>query len=333
MNLKSLFLSIFLTVTALVSGKYLIYSTDDKKNSDKEYQKAFQINYKIFSTELPDKLYFCQEEVPLNMYYVRESLERELLVNTYWQSNTMLMLKRAYRWFPLIEPILKKHGIPDDFKFLALIESGFLNVISPANAAGFWQFIKPTAQKYGLEINDEIDERYNIEKATEAACKFIKSTFLLFDNWTLAAAAYNMGENGVKQSLENQNVKSYYDLYVNDETSRYIYRILALKIIYYQPVKYGYYLRLKDLYPPIPYKTISIDSSINNLVTFAINYGITYKVLKDFNPWLRNKKLTNKDKKIYNIKIPESGYNEYNNLIEPNGYKLLNDTIDIFNHI
>jgi membrane-bound lytic murein transglycosylase D len=327
MNLKRLLFSVLFTVVVLITGKYLIFSTQSKKNSDEDYRKAFQINYKIFTAEVPPKLSFCDEEVPLKMYYVRESLERELLTNTYWQSNTMLMLKRAYRWFPVIEPILKQNGLPDDFKYLALIESGFLNVVSPANAAGFWQFIKPTGQRYGLEITEEVDERYDLEKATNAACKFLKATYGIFNNWTLAAAAYNMGEGGVKRSLETQNVNSYYDLYLNDETSRYVYRILALKLIYTQPVKYGYYLRLKDLYPPIPYRIVTVDSSITNLVSFAIENGITYKVLKDFNPWLRNKQLINKSKKEYKIKIPKSGYDNYDNFLASDSYKLLNDTL------
>jgi hypothetical protein len=151
----------------------------------------------------------------------------------------------------------------------------------------------------------------------------------MFNNWTLAAAAYNMGEGGVKRSLETQKVNSYYDLYLNDETSRYIYRILALKLIYSQPVKYGYYLRLKDLYPPIPFKTLNVDTSITNLVNFAKTNGITYKVLKDFNPWLRNKQLTNKSRKSYQIKIPLSGYDNYDNLMQPDSYRLLNDTLEL----
>ncbi len=329
MNIKRLLFAVLFTVVALVVGKYFIYSTHTKKNSDEDYRKAFQVNYKLFTAEIPSKLVFCNEEVPLKMFYVRESLERELLVNTFWQSNTMLMLKRAYRWFPVIEPILKKNNVPDDFKYLALIESGFLNVVSPANAAGFWQFVKPTGKKYGLEITKEVDERYHLEKATEAACKFIKTSYGMFNNWTLAAAAYNMGENGVRRSLKAQSVSSYYDLYLNDETSRYVYRILALKLIYSQPVKYGYYLRLKDLYPPIPYNIVTIDSSIINLVDFAKANNITYRILKGFNPWLRNKQLTNKTKKTYEIKIPKVGYENYDNLLGKDNDRLFNDTLSV----
>ena len=329
MNIKRLLFVFFFTVTALILGKYFIYSSQREKNSDENYRKAFQINYKIFTAEVPSKLVFCNEEVPVKMFYVRESLERELLTNTFWQSNTMLMIKRAYRWFPIIEPILKKNDIPEDFKYLALIESGFLNVVSPANAAGFWQFVKPTGQRYGLEITEEVDERYHLEKATEAACKFIKNNYNLFNNWTLAAAAYNMGEFGVKRSLENQNVNSYFDLYLNDETSRYVYRILALKIICSQPVRYGYYLRLKDLYPPIPCNIVTIDSSVTNLVDFAKSHNITYRILKDFNPWLRNKQLINKAKKIYEIKIPKAGYENYDNLLGKDNDQLFNDTTSV----
>ncbi|MCX6229978.1 MAG: lytic transglycosylase domain-containing protein [Bacteroidetes bacterium] len=329
MNIKRLLFTIIFTTIALISGKYLIYSSHYEKNSDENYKKAFQTNYRIFSVEVPEKLAFCNEAVPLKIYYVREALDRELLTNTYWQSNTILMLKRAYRWFPVIEPILKKNNIPEDFKYLALIESSFLNVVSPSNAAGFWQFIKPTGQKYGLEITEEVDERYNLEKATEAACKFINTTYGMFDNWTLAAAAYNMGESGVKRAIESQNVSTYYDLYLNEETSRYVYRILALKIICTQPVKYGYYLRIKDLYPPIPYETVKIDSSISSLVTFAKNHNITYRILKDFNPWLRNKQLSNKAKKMYEIKIPKAGFDNYDNLLGKDNDHLLNDTTGI----
>ena len=326
MNIKRILFVVLFTVFTLISGKYFIYSSQNEKKSDDNYRKAFQTNYKIFTAEIPSKLAFCNENVPIKMFYVRESLERELLTNTFWQSNTLLLLKRAYRWFPVIEPILKKNNIPDDFKYLALIESGFLNVVSPANAAGFWQFIKPTALRYGLEITEEVDERYNLEKATESACKFITNTYGIFNNWTLAAAAYNMGEFGLKRSLDTQNVNSYYDLYLNDETSRYVYRILALKIIYSQPVKYGYYLRLKDLYPPIPYRIVTVDSGITNLIDFAKANNITYRILKDFNPWLRNKQLVNKSKKIYEIKIPKAGYDNYDILLGKDNDQLFNDT-------
>ncbi len=329
MNYKRILFTIVMTVIILVGGRSLIYSTIKEKNSDENYHKGFQTSYRIFSTEMPSQLSFCGENVPINMYYVREGLERELLTNTFWQSSTMLMMKRAYRWFPIIEPILKKNGVPDDFKYLALIESGLMNVVSSANAAGFWQFVKPTGQKYGLEINEEVDERFNIDKATEAACNYLKSNYSMFNNWTLAAASYNMGENGVKRALETQKTNTYFDLYLNEETSRYVYRILALKLIHNTPTKFGYYLRIKDMYPPIPYKTVKVDTTINNLVDFAKTNGINYRILKDFNPWLRTKKLTNKEKKSYEIKIPKPGYDNYDNLFGENADRLFNDSTSV----
>jgi len=332
MNYKKILFVIFVIASILILGKQLIFSKIKEINTDEIYYKAFEKNNKVFSATIPSKLDFCGENVPLNIYYVREGLERELLVNTFWHSNTMLMLKRAYRWFPVIEPILKNNGIPDDFKYLALIESSFLNVVSPANAAGFWQFVKATGQKYGLEISEEVDQRYDLEKATEAACKFIKSNYnYLNNNWTMAAAAYNMGEFGLKRAAEFQKKESYYDLYLNDETSRYIYRILAIKLIHKSPTKYGFYLRIKDLYPVIPYKLIVVDSSITNLVDFASSYNLSYKILKDFNPWLRSKQLTNKERKSYNIKIPLKGYDDYFSLFDEDSEKIFNDTIDINN--
>ncbi len=332
MNYRKILFVVLSIAAALILGKQLIFSRMIEKNTDEIYYKAFQKYNKVFSAEIPSKLDFCGENVPLNIYYVREGLERELLVNTFWHSNTMLMLKRAYRWFPIIEPILKKNGIPDDFKYLALIESSFLNVVSPANAAGFWQFVKATGQKYGLEINEEVDQRYDLEKATDAACKYLKSNYnYLNNNWTLAAAAYNMGEFGLKRSAEYQKKDNYYDLFLNDETSRYLYRILAIKLIHKRPTKYGFYLRIKDLYSPIPYKTVSVDTSITNLVDFALYNNVSYKILKDFNPWLRSKQLTNKEKKVYSIKIPLKGYEDYFSLFTEDMEKIFNDTADINN--
>jgi membrane-bound lytic murein transglycosylase D len=229
-------------------------------------------------------------------------------LNTYWQSQTMLVHKRANRWFPVISPILKKNGIPDDFKFLALAESAFLNNSSPAGAAGYWQFLEATAKSYGLEINDDVDERYNVEKSTEAACKYFKEAFASLGSWSLVAASYNMGISGVKRQVEKQRVKTYFDLLLNDETSRYIFRILALKEIVSKPVLYGYHFRKSDLYAPFPYTSVIVDSSITNLVDFAESQKINYKILKALNPWLRQNGLSNKLHKPYIIKILKPGY-------------------------
>ena len=220
-----------------------IFAVLDIRNQDREYKGLFYRHMKVFTPEVPAVASFAGEEVPQDLYYVREAFEREIMANTFMHSSTMMMFKRANRWFPVIEPILKKNGIPDDFKFLALAESNLANVVSPSGAEGYWQFIKPTGQKYGLEINDNVDERYNMEKATQAACDYFKDAFKQFNNWTLVAASYNRGMDGLDKALDKQGVTGYYDLYLNDETSRYLFRIIAIKEVYNHPVRYGFYLR------------------------------------------------------------------------------------------
>ena len=309
------------------------YYTRNKENSaaDIDYQKAFQRSNKIFSLVLPDTAEFAGEEAPLGLYYVREGLDRELMVNTYWHSSTMLMLKKSNRYFHIIIPILKRNNIPEDFKYLALIESGLSNVQSPAGAAGFWQIVPATAKHFGLEITDQIDERYNLEKATEAACKLLKGSYNKFGSWTLAAAAYNVGEGRIAKDLERQNASNYYDLYLPDETMRYIYRIIALKLLYEHPTEYGYYIRKKDLYPPIPTYTIAIDSSISKLPVFAKKMDINYRLLKEFNPWLRSDKLTNTGKKTYILTIPKKGFEDFDKLLAEidDAEQIFNDTITV----
>jgi membrane-bound lytic murein transglycosylase D len=284
-----------------------IYAKTEIRSLDQEYRALFSRYYHIFTPETPTKLSFAGEKVPLDIFYVRESLDREILVNTYMHSNTILMFKRANRWFPVIEPILKRNNIPEDFKFLALAESNFTNVVSPAGAEGFWQFIKATGQKYGLEITEEVDERYNLEKATEAACKYFRDAYDEHKDWTLVAASYNRGIDGVGKALEKQRVSSYYDTYLVDETSRYIFRILALKQIYTHPTAYGLYLREKDFYPPLQTKVIRVDSSVSDLPKFALNLKINYRILREYNPWLRRYSLTNKAGKTYLIQLPKDG--------------------------
>ena len=296
--------------------------TSGKEVSQDDYKEAFAAHYHLYSPPIPAEVSFAGEAVPIERCDVREALDRELLVNVYWQSNLLLYCKRAYRWFPVIEPILKANDIPEDFKYLALIESGLMNVTSPAKASGFWQFLKETGIAHGLEINDEVDERYHLEKATVAACKYLKNSYKQYKSWVLAAAAYNMGDGGVKKSIEKQQNSSYWDLLLNEETSRYVYRILAAKIILSNPQQYGIRLRIVDLYQPIvPTTTLEVDTSINNLVDFAIEQGISYKQLKNFNTWLRSDKLTNKTKKTYNILIPSQKqllYEEQIKNIKPN---------------
>lgn len=262
-------------------------------------------SYKVYAIDLPENLDFAGERVPIEDPDVYERLDREFLVNTYWQSNGLLLLKRANKYFPIIEPILKRNNIPDDFKYLALIESGLTNAVSPSGASGFWQFMKAAAQEYGLEVTDQVDERYHIEKATQAACDYFKKAKRSTGSWTMAAAAYNDGIAGMNKQTSFQQTNNYYDLWLNTETSRYVFRILAVKEIMKHPKKYGFIFEKKHLYNELPTYNVMIDSTIENLTDFAKTYNITYKDLKIYNPWLRDRKLDNKEGKTYYIKIPK----------------------------
>ncbi len=292
--------------------KYLSYSSGSVQQNNIVHLS----NFYVTAPEIPSKLDFAGEPVPIENLDVYESLDRELLVNTYYHSQTILSIKRSHRFFPVIEPILKKYDIPDDFKYLLVIESNFTNSVSPAGAAGFWQFMKPTAQKYGLEITEEIDERYNLVKATEAACKHLKDLYSYYKSWTLSAAAYNAGTGNIDRVVSLQKTTNYYDLFLNEETARYVYRILAVKIILSNPQKYGFYIPKKSRYFPVPTEKIQVDSSIADLPQFAIDLGINYKLLRIFNPWIRKYQLTNKDKKTYVFEIPRKEYRDINKLMQ-----------------
>lgn len=261
------------------------------------------IPYKITAPKIDPDINFCSELLPLKQNLIYEKIDRELLVNMYWQSQTFLFIKRSHKWFPIIEPILKENNIPDDFKYLAVIESGLMNVTSPSGAKGFWQFMPKTAKGHHMEVNDFVDERYKVELATQAACEYLNQAYRKFDNWTLAAASYNMGKAGLERRLKEQNVESYYDLLLNQETGRYIYRIIAVKEILSNPTKYGFSLDSEDYYSLPDYVEVKVDSTINNLVNFSKQMGINYKELKSLNPWLRDKSLPNEKHKIYSIKI------------------------------
>jgi membrane-bound lytic murein transglycosylase D len=257
---------------------------------------------------LPEKLDFANEDVPLDNFDVRESLDRELLIVANFHSQELLYLKKTNRYFSIIEPILKANNVPDDFKYLALAESGFLDkVVSPAGAVGIWQFMKPAAIEFGLEVNDEVDERYHIEKATEAACRYLKKSFIKYGSWTLVAASYNAGVGGMNRQIEVQDSKNYYDLLLNDETSRYIFRILALKLVIGEPEKYGFKVSDEEKYPIIPFTEVNISGSIKSFTIFARSHNINYKLFKQFNPWLRQPNLKNLKGKTYTLKIPEVG--------------------------
>jgi len=272
-----------------------IGSNDASAANTPDEIKPGPVVIKILPVKLPKYIDFAGEVVPLDIFDVRERLDREMTVNAYWHSNSLGMFKLKNRSFP----------VPEDFKYLALAESGLRNVISPSKATGVWQFMEGTGKNFGLEINDEVDERYHLEKSTRAACKYLLQTKNEFGSWALAAASYNMGSSGLRRMINNQKMNSYYDLYLNEETSRYVFRIIALKEIFNSPQQYGFYLEDTDLYNEIPTRTVTVDTSIPDLAAFAIEQGSNYKMLKLLNPWLRSDKLTNTTGKKYKIELPK----------------------------
>ncbi|MBR3435388.1 MAG: lytic transglycosylase domain-containing protein [Bacteroidales bacterium] len=294
--------AIVLSVLAIV-GEILICASS-REDSEEVLQRAISNNYRIYSPILPDTMSFAGEKVPLSTYYVHEGLDLEVITNMYRHSSTMLYFKRANRYFPIIEPILKKNGIPSDFKYLCVIESGLTNATSPAKAQGFWQFIPSTGANYGLTVNDEIDMRNNLTASTEAACKYIRSLYNKFHSWTAAAAAYNCGENGLARRISKQSTDNYYDLWLNSETSRYVYRILAMKLIMQNPQKYGFHLRQCDLYPPIPTRAATLSGQNVDLYEFARSNGTSYKMLRMLNPWIQTDVLKNKSNQKYMVQLP-----------------------------
>ena len=277
------------------------------ETATKVEQQSSQI-LRVEALDIPNVMTFAGERVPLQDTDVRERLDREIHVNTYWHSNMLLMIKKANRFFSEIEPLLKKYNLPDDFKYLAVAESGLDNVTSHAGASGFWQFMKATGKEYGLEINNYVDERYNLELATKVAAQYLINSKELFGSWTNAAAAYNAGNAGITKQMKRQDATNYYSLLLNSETGRYVFRILAFKEILSNPEKYGFYLDQQDLYQAIPTKTIIIDTPVADFAKFAKQQGINYKILKIHNPWLRDTYLKNASGKAYSIKIPIAGY-------------------------
>ena len=305
-TIKNIFY-VFASLVIILSIFNLFSFSKSRNESNILNNDSLKVNYGVHSLPIPDKLYFAGERVPIENFDVREALDKEILKVSYWHSEMILYLKRANRIFPVVEPILKKHGVPDDFKYLMVTESGLVNVVSPAKAEGYWQFMNKTGKAYGLEINKEVDERYHLKKSTVAACKYLKKRYKTFGSWSMAAASYNAGDGGMRKYINYQKVKSYYDLAMFTETGRYMYRTLAMKLIMENPKTYGFYLKKKDLYPQIPTYEVKVDSSITDMVGFAKKYKINYKLFKIFNPWLRAHKLTNKYKKTYVIDIPKKG--------------------------
>ncbi|MGM0496467.1 MAG: lytic transglycosylase domain-containing protein [Bacteroidota bacterium] len=314
-RVKNYFICGLSTIVIILAG-ILILSFSDNKEEKPGFYAQFNKDYKIYSLKLPDTLYFAGEKVPMENFDVRESLDRELLVNAYWQSHTILYIKRANRYFPRIEKVLEKHNIPEDFKYIPLIESDMTNAVSPAGATGFWQLMKGTATDHGLEVNKEVDERYNLEKATTAACEYFEEAYEKFGSWTLAAASFNVGKSALAKQINIQDADSYYNLLSNTETGKYVYRILAIKLILENPEKYGFHVDEEDLYYPVPTREVELDSSVKDFSEYAKEFGLNYKMFKYFNPWLREPSLHNSENKTYKITIPEDdSYRDYQNNI------------------
>lgn len=309
--LKILLMSVGLLAISAVSIQAVQEGphTDEKEVVEKRTIKDKATNdYNVYALPMPEGLNFAGEEVPLQDPDVYERMDRELLVNTYWQSNALLLMKRAHKYFPIIEPILKEYGVPDDFKYLAVIESSLTQAVSPARATGFWQIMEGTGKDYKLEINSNVDERYHIEKSTRVACEYFIKSKQQFGSWTMAAAAYNAGNAGISRQLTRQDVNDYYDLLLGEETGRYVFRILAVKEIMKDPKKYGFNFTKEDLYSPIPTYTVRVNTPVEDFAKFAKDHGINYKILKIHNPWLREAHLNNKSGKVYEIEIPQQGH-------------------------
>lgn len=307
----NLYISTSLIFLLIAFIAVFIFSSSGGDETKPQNEQIKNNSYSVKAVSIPEELEFAGEPVPLDNFDTRESLDKELLVNTYFHSQTFLLIKRANRYFPVIEPILKKYGIPDDIKYLSVIESNLENSVSPKKAVGFWQIMEGTAKDYGLEVNNEVDERYHIEKSTEVACKFFLESYNRYKNWTLAAASYNAGRKGVDRQIERQHIENYYDILLNEETARYVFRALAIKLIITNPLDYGFELSDSDKYPQIPTYEIKIDSAISDFGIFAKQLGTNYKILKFCNPWLREPFLTNKSGKTYYLKIPQEGYRSF----------------------
>lgn len=302
---KSLLMLLLITGAALALH---LLTFSSSMETDLDHQRRFNQQYNIFSLNLPSEITFCGEPVPLHLIDVRERLDRELLVNTYWQSNSLLAHKRANRWFPLIEEVLKQEGLPEDLKYIPLVESGLTNAVSPAGATGFWQFMQPTAEAEGLEVNAQVDERYHVERSTRAACEFLKKAHARYGSWAMAAASYNLGQGNLQRQLDRQQETDYFALLLPEETSRYIFRILAMKTILGDPERYGFHLRQKDLYPPYRTRTVQLAPPVADLNAFAKEQGTNYKTLKLLNPWLRDNSLAARAGKTYQVLLPGADF-------------------------
>jgi membrane-bound lytic murein transglycosylase D len=297
---------------SVITGCIIIVTTmafrfNGLANEKSETVPGHDSQYSISSFRLPDTITFAGEIMPLENFDTRESLEREIITTAYRHSSTILIIKRTSRYLPVIEKILKKNNIPDDFKYLAAAESEYSNMVSPVGATGFWQIMAETGKEEGLEISKTVDERYDVEKSTQFACDFFRKSYEKYGNWTLAAASYNNGRAGIDEQVGIQHQNNYYDLLLNEETARYIFRAVAYKLVITDPVRYGFNLGKEDLYPELRFYEVKVDSSVTDFAVFADKFGTNYKMLKLLNPWLRKPFLTAIPGKEYIIKIPAEG--------------------------
>lgn len=266
----------------------------------------------ITTFPIPTSLQFAGQSISLERYDLRERYDREQMAVAYSHSSSLLILKRANRYFPLLEPILKEQGIPDDFKYLAVTESNLdPRAKSPVQAAGLWQLMPKTAQELGLEVNDEVDERYHLEKATVAACKYFKRAYSKYKDWNMVAASYNGGMGRISGEADKQQVSDFFDMLLTAETSRYVFRIFVMKQFLENPKSFGYILQKEDFYTTIATKSVTINGAVDDWTSWATQQGINYYLLKEFNIWLRDRKLTNSSKRAYRIELPEQADLKY----------------------
>ncbi len=299
--MKKQFLFISLIVT-LVASAIIFKSSSNAESTEQQRPKVMSMTANV---DIPEKMMFAGETYTFDRYDKRERLDRELNSFTYFHSTTLLLIKRANRYFPIIEPILKEHGMPDDLKYLAVIESSmFPRAVSPARAAGLWQFMPATGKQFGLEVSSDVDERFHVEKSTVAATKYLKDAYRKYNSWSAAAMAYNGGQGRITSELSNQQATHALDLWLVEETTRYFYRMLAIKLVFENPPQYGFIIKPNHLHKPIDFKEVRVTQSIPSLATFAKQHGVTYAQLKDFNSWLRDTSLTVSGGKSYTIKIP-----------------------------
>jgi hypothetical protein len=290
-----------------ITISFAVFLSGSKDSEEAAVQKPVVSSFAV-SVPIPQQVRFCNREISLERLDMRERFDREINSLIYFHSSTLLSIKRANRFFPIIEPVLKKNGIPDDFKYLCVVESNLdTRAYSPAKAAGLWQFIESTAKAYGLEIREGVDERYHIEKATEAACRYFRDAYDRYGNWINTAASYNGGMSRISSEMQKQQEESALDLLLVPETSRYVFRIMAIKEIFDHPQKYGFILKEENLYPSVPVNKVEVSTDISDWVAFAKKYGISYMQLKEYNVWLRDTKLTmpRGERKTYRIAIPE----------------------------